>query len=102
MTNLPAAALQLAQKGLAVFPCQPRGKEPACDTGLRAATTDVERINRWWQAFPDLNIGIATGMVSGINSVVSASLPGYLYRCDQQAAKLASSAAARLSASSMD
>jgi hypothetical protein len=66
MTTLHAAALQLAQKGLAVFPCQPRGKEPACDTGLHAATTNVERINRWWQAFPDLNIGIATGTASGI------------------------------------
>lgn len=60
------AALQLAQKGLAVFPCQPRGKEPACDTGLHAATTDVGRINRWWRAVPDLNIGVATGIVSGI------------------------------------
>jgi len=61
-----AAALQLAQKGLAVFPCQPRGKEPACDTGLHAATTDVERINWWWRAFPDLNIGVATGAASGV------------------------------------
>jgi hypothetical protein len=60
------AALQLAQKGLAVFPCQPHGKEPACDTGLHAATTDRERIDRWWHAFPNLNIGIATGMVSGV------------------------------------
>jgi hypothetical protein len=61
-----AAALQLAQKGLAIFPCQPRGKQPACDTGLHAATTDIERIDRWWHAVPNLNIGIATGAVSGI------------------------------------
>ena len=66
MTTMHAAALQLAQQGLAVFPCQPRGKEPACDTGLHAATTDAECINRWWCAVPDLNIGVATGMVSGI------------------------------------
>jgi len=66
MSIMHDAALQLAGKGLAVFPCQPRGKEPACDTGLHAATTDVERINRWWHAFPDLNIGIATGTASGI------------------------------------
>jgi Bifunctional DNA primase/polymerase, N-terminal/Primase C terminal 1 (PriCT-1) len=62
MTSMHTAALQLAQRGLAVFPCQPRGKEPACDTGLHAATTNVERINRWWQAFPDLNIGVASGV----------------------------------------
>lgn len=66
MPIMHAAALQLAQRGLAVFPCQPRGKEPACDTGLHAATTDVERIDRWWNAFPELNIGIATGTASGI------------------------------------
>src|SRR5262249_28460847 len=66
MTTLHAAALQLAQKGLAVFPCQPRGKEPACDTGLLAATTDAERIDRWWKSISDLNIGVATGTVSGI------------------------------------
>jgi hypothetical protein len=66
MPTMHVAALQLAQKGLAVFPCQPRGKEPACDTGLHAATTDPERIDRWWNAFPELNIGIATGKASGV------------------------------------
>jgi hypothetical protein len=66
MTSMHAAALQLAQKGLAVFPCQPRGKEPACDTGLLAATTNVERIDRWWKSIPNLNIGIATGAVNDI------------------------------------
>jgi hypothetical protein len=66
MTTLHTAALQLAQKGLAVFPCQPRGKQPACDSGLHAATTNVERIDRWWHAFPNLNIGIATGAASSV------------------------------------
>jgi hypothetical protein len=66
MKSLHTAALQLAERGLAVFPCQPRGKAPACDAGLRSATTEPERINRWWGAFPDLNIGIATGAVSRI------------------------------------
>jgi hypothetical protein len=64
--RLHTGALQLAERGLAVFPCQPRGKEPACDTGLHAATTDPERINRWWRAFPDLNIGVATGAASRV------------------------------------
>jgi hypothetical protein len=66
MNSLHTAALELAERGLAVFPCQPRGKAPACDAGLHAATTDPERINRWWRAFPDLNIGIATGAVSRV------------------------------------
>jgi hypothetical protein len=66
MSTLHTAALQLAERGLAVFPCQPRGKAPACDAGLHAATTDPERINRWWRASPDLNIGIATGAASRV------------------------------------
>src|SRR5262249_30984848 len=65
MNGLHTAALELAEKGLAVFPCQPRGKAPACDAGLHAATTDPERIDRWWRAVPDLNVAIGTGTVSG-------------------------------------
>jgi hypothetical protein len=60
------AAIALAQRGLSVFPCQPRGKEPATSRGLHDATTDLDRINKWWRAVPDLNIAIATGPVSGI------------------------------------
>jgi hypothetical protein len=63
---MQAAALDLARRGLAVFPCQPRGKEPACSNGLLAATTDFARITRWWGCIPDLNIGIATGAASGV------------------------------------
>jgi hypothetical protein len=29
--------------------------------GLLDATTDLDRINGWWRAISDLNIGIATG-----------------------------------------
>jgi len=86
MTTLHAAALQLAQKGLAVFPCQPRGKEPACDTGLHAATTDAERIDRWWRTIPDLNIGVATGAVSGIFvlDIDGEDGEGSLFKLEQQ------------------
>jgi len=60
------AALQLAQMGLAVFPCQPRGKEPVTDNGLHSATTDPERVRSWWRAVAECNIGVATGVVSGV------------------------------------
>src|SRR5262249_39725948 len=49
----------------AVFPCQPKGKAPACARGVHAATTDLNRIQSWWGPCPELNIGIATGAVSG-------------------------------------
>jgi len=61
-----AMALALAQRGLAVLPCQPRGKMPACARGVLDATTDSVRINAWWRSVPDLNVGIATGAPSGV------------------------------------
>jgi hypothetical protein len=59
------AVLELAERGVAVFPCQPRGKAPACQRGVHDATTDIVRINSWWRGCPELNIGIATGSASG-------------------------------------
>jgi hypothetical protein len=60
------SALTLAKKGLPVFPCVPRGKYPAVATGLKAATIDEFIIRQWWQQIPDANIGIATGIPSGV------------------------------------
>jgi hypothetical protein len=66
MPAIIEAAIALAQRGLSIFPCQPRGKEPATSRGLHDATTDLDRINKWWRAVPDLNIAIATGPASGM------------------------------------
>src|SRR5262245_12781302 len=60
------SALALAEKGLHVFPCQPRDKRPATTNGVKAATTDPDTIRQWWQRDPQLNIGIATGKPSGV------------------------------------
>ncbi len=60
------AALQLAAKGLHVFPCRPRDKRPATANGLNDATTDPGIIEKWWQQQPDSNVAIATGAASGI------------------------------------
>jgi Bifunctional DNA primase/polymerase, N-terminal/Primase C terminal 1 (PriCT-1) len=59
-------ALALARRGLAVFPCRPRGKEPATANGCNAATVDPCLIERWWRQEPDCNIGIATGARSHV------------------------------------
>lgn len=47
-------------KGLRVFPCWPRAKNPIPKNGLYAATTDLAQIAKWW---PDdaNNVAIATG-----------------------------------------
>jgi hypothetical protein len=61
-----ATALALARKGLAVFPCTPGQKTPACTHGCKDATTDAIAIQQWWQENSRYNIGVATGAISGI------------------------------------
>ncbi len=66
MSNFHATALVYARLGLSVFPLQPRGKTPATASGCKQATVDPAVIDRWWGAQPDMNVGIATGSISGI------------------------------------
>lgn len=64
--KLETMALWYAEHGLAVFPLQPRSKEPYEGShGFADATTDAERIKKWWGNAPESNIGIATGAKSG-------------------------------------
>lgn len=60
----PEAALDYAKLGLPVFPC--KGKRPLVEYGFKAATTDPETISGWWKKWPNANIGMPTGEVSGI------------------------------------
>lgn len=79
---LRAACAYAQAQGWAVFPlhgvdaagacschqpaCSRPGKHPHTQHGFKAATTDVRRIRQWWRRWPDANIGIATGRVSGL------------------------------------
>jgi hypothetical protein len=65
MSDLLAAALDYAARGLPVFPCTPRGKTPAVGRGFHAATTNPATIRRYWTD-PERNIGIPTGVPSGV------------------------------------
>ncbi|NMW81897.1 DNA primase [Mobiluncus mulieris] len=57
------AALELAQRGWPVFPCQEAGRErpkaPYVRGGFKAATTDLQMIHRWWKEYPHALIGLA-------------------------------------------
>jgi hypothetical protein len=66
MSALLDTALSLASRGLHVFPCRPRGKEPATYHGLKDATIDPTKVIGWWRSNPHFNIGLATGKQSGI------------------------------------
>lgn len=76
------AALKYAVLGWAIFPvhsvlttggctcgnndCSSHGKHPRTTHGLHDATTNEELIRRFWNDWPDANIGIRTGEVSGL------------------------------------
>ena len=61
--DLTAAALDAARCGWHVFPLCPGRKRPraAASDWEHRATTDPERIQRWWARHPADNVGIATG-----------------------------------------
>jgi hypothetical protein len=54
-------ALAYAAAGWPVFPCLPGLKLPATKHGFKDATTDPNRIIRWWTIAPNCNVAIATG-----------------------------------------
>lgn len=46
--------------------CPRPGKHPLLSNGVRAASRDPGQVRAWWKQWPEANIGIATGLVSGI------------------------------------
>ena len=76
------AALDLADRGYAVFPCHSPARneagcscdDPTCTSPAKhprvrwreAATDDEDQIREWWAEWPDANIGLATGEVSNL------------------------------------
>ena len=64
MVSMHDAALEYAERGFRVFPCEVGGKRPlaaAAPHGCKDATTDADQIRRWWARFPMANIGIHAG-----------------------------------------
>lgn len=55
------AALSLAARGVAVFPCVPRMKRPIVEHGFYDATTDPALIRAWWTRWPNANLAMPTG-----------------------------------------
>ena len=79
--TLLEAAQDYAVRGWSVLPCHtPVGgrcsceradctspaKHPRTENGLNDATTDPDIIRKWWERWPDANIGIRTGQISGV------------------------------------
>lgn len=64
--DLSAAATRLAQLNIPVFPCAPNGKRPLTARGFHDASTDPDHVRGWWLRNPAANIGIPTGLRSGV------------------------------------
>ncbi len=80
-TGQAAAALAYARRGWAVLPCHnpPSGgcscanpcctspaKHPRTRRGLHDATTELGAVRRWWRRWPEANVGVRTGAISGL------------------------------------
>jgi hypothetical protein len=66
MNNLVEAALSYAAKGISVFPCKARRKEPLIKGWQNKATIDEDQVRAWWKQWPEANIGIPTGAGNGL------------------------------------
>ena len=63
------AALAFAQAGTPVFPCAIGGKRPLTQAGFHDASCDADQVRAWWARWPEANIGMPTGGLSGIDVV---------------------------------
>ena len=67
LTSTLQAAISYAQEQRwPVFPIAIASKRPLTAHGFYDATTDVDCILRWWRTWPEANIGIPTGKVTGL------------------------------------
>lgn len=58
---LHEAARSWASAGFFVFPCLPQSKAPATANGFHSATTNLDKIDQWWNENPQYNIGVSPG-----------------------------------------
>ena len=61
------AALTYASAGWGVLPVA--GKQPLTRHGVHDASIEQRQIMSWWRRWPDANVGIATGAISGLTVV---------------------------------
>ena len=63
------SAFELAKKGYSVIPLREGSKLPATPNGFKNASKDEDVLKEWLKLNPSFNIGIATGLVSGLTVV---------------------------------
>lgn len=63
--DMKKEALSLVKHGFSVFPVAPKNTMPLGDW-FKIATSDIEQIEQWWNKNSKYNIGIKTGIDSGV------------------------------------
>jgi hypothetical protein len=63
------AAQGFAKGGVPVFPVNSGDKRPLSEHGVYSATTDLERIARWWRRKPDALIAVPMGRRTGVFAI---------------------------------
>jgi len=84
--DFKAVALEYVSWGWPVFPLKPNMKEPATLQGFKNATTNPDRIARWWDRHPTCNIGLPTGQAFDVFDidVDKGGVPSFLKLLDAQ------------------
>lgn len=66
-SNPGQVAYSFALAGVPVFPCVPTRKVPfKWSRGLLDATTDPDLVAQWWRRYPNANLAVPTGTISGV------------------------------------
>jgi archaellum biogenesis ATPase FlaH len=65
MGDILDAALEYAEAGYAVIPVKRSDKAPYTPNGLEDASKDATMIRQWWQHWPEANVAIVCGHISG-------------------------------------
>jgi len=65
-SSLQNVALEYAERGIPVFPCNEK-KKPRTPHSFKDATTDPTKVRNWWAKWPNALIGMPTGKVTGFD-----------------------------------
>jgi hypothetical protein len=82
-----------AAKGMPTFPCRPGDKPPLTRRGLHDASCDLGQLRAWERQWPNANLGLPTGRVSGylvVDVDCKAGVPGLasLWAAERELGKL--------------
>ncbi len=70
MSVLLSQALRYLERGLSIIPIRPRDKKPLIAwERYQKERANEEQVERWLAQWPDANVGIVTGAVSGVDVI---------------------------------